>query len=243
MGVTPERCQEWEDLCKVRQHLTCLSITSDHYQGKSSLLWFANAGWPHFPVMQDLIPKTTKGTYAYQDTQLRTQTPAPEPVVSTLEPDVSTPEPAVLTPSSSKRGFSSLSDAISSSTSSSKKVRRNTPSALTALFGLQTTFQTTLQDFSTQLHGALVRPRVISQAPASDRLLASIESSKLNEGGLWLSQADLFEVLDLFCDNTLSALYVSVANAGKELSRKWVQWQLEHVRVVRASAPGGSEAP
>jgi hypothetical protein len=31
MGVTEERRPEWEDLCKVREHLTCrLSMTSDH---------------------------------------------------------------------------------------------------------------------------------------------------------------------------------------------------------------------
>ena len=31
MGVTEERYPEWEDLCKVREHLTCrLLMTSDH---------------------------------------------------------------------------------------------------------------------------------------------------------------------------------------------------------------------
>jgi len=123
MGVTPERHPEWEDLCKVREHLTCLSMTSDHYQGKSSLLRFANEGWPHFTAMQSLICKTTKGTHAYRGTQLGTQTPAPEPVVST--------------PSSSKRGSSSLDDAVASSSTSSKKRARNTPSTSTALYGLQ----------------------------------------------------------------------------------------------------------
>ena len=261
MGVTPERRSEWEDLCKVREHLTCLSMTPDHYQGNRSLHQFANKGWPHFTVMQSLIYKTTKGTHAYRGTQLGTQTPAPEPVISTPTPgpvvstptpgpvvSTPTPEPVISTPSSSKRVFSSLDDAIASSSTSSKKRARNTPSTSTALYGLQTTFQATLQDFATQVHGAFAQPlpqRVASQTPAIQRLLRSIASSTSSEGGAWLSHPEVLEVLNLFRDSsTVSTMYVTLAEAqeGEELSREWLRNQLEDARTARASAPGGSEA-
>jgi hypothetical protein len=234
--VTPERLPEWEDLCKVREHLTCLSMTSDHYQGNRSLLQFANKGWPHFTVMQGLIHKTTKGTHAYRGTQLGTQTPAPEHVVSTP-----TPEPVASASSSSKRLFSSLDDAIASTTSSSRKKARNTPSTSTALYSLQSS----LHDFANQMNGAFMRSRATPQTPAIQHLLQSVASSESSEGGTWLSQSEVMEVLDLFRDSDkVSSMYVTLVEAqdGERLSRMWLRRQLEHARTARTSAPGGSKA-
>jgi hypothetical protein len=235
--VTQERLPEWEDLCKVREQLTRLSMASDHYQGKSSLLRFANSGWPHFTAMQSLIRPTTKGTHAYRGTQLGTQTPAPEPVTST--------------PSSSKRGFSSLDDTGVSSSTSSKKRARSTPSVSTALYGLQNTldtFTTTMRDVFTQPLPQRTSPPTAAGA-AAGCLMDSIKLSKSSEGGAWLSQPEALEAFELFrTDRDASDMYLTISKkeGGEDLSRKWLRAQLELARTrvrTRASAPGGSEAP
>ena len=234
MGVTPERRPEWDDLCKVREHLTCLSMTSDHYQGKSSLLRFANEGWPHFTVMQSLIHTTTKGTHAYRGSQLGTQTPAPEPVGST--------------PSSSKRGFGSVDDTVLSSSASSKKRARTTPSTSTAIYGLQTT----IESFATTLHGALTQPlpgrvpQLPPQVDAVKRLVDSIGLSASSEGGAWLSPPEVNELLDFFYSNSVASTMYNAfptTQEGEKLSRAWLRKKLEFARMAHASAPGGSEAP
>jgi hypothetical protein len=223
--------------CQVHEHLTCLSMTSDHYQGNCSFIPFATKGWPHFSAMQSLIHKMTKGTHAYRGTQLETQTPAPEPIVLTL-----TSEPVILTPSSSKPVFSSLNDTVASSSTSSNKRVRNTPSTLSLIYGLQTT----IQDFSTQVYGALTQPppqHVASQTPMIQHLLRSVTSSASSKGGAWLSQPELLEVLDLFRDSsTVSTMYVMCAEEGEELSHEWLWRQLEQVRKKHVSGPGGSQA-
>jgi hypothetical protein len=232
MGVTQERLPEWDDLCKVREQLTCLSMASDHYQGNRNLLRFANSGWPHFTAMQGLISPTTRGTHAYRGTQLGTQTPAPEPVTST--------------PSSSKRGFSSLDNTEVSSSTSSKKRARSTPSVSTALYGLQNTldtFTTTMRDVFTQPLPQRASP-LTAAAAATRCLMDSIKSSKSSEGGAWLSQPEALEALEIFrTDCDASQMYVITNQEGGEnLSREWLRAQLELAR-TRASAPGGSEAP
>jgi hypothetical protein len=99
------------------------------------------------------------------------------------------------------------------------------------------------------MHGAFMQPlprRVPSQSAALNRLLNSVKSSESSEGGAWLSQREVLEVLDLFRDSeTVSNMYVALPETeeGEGLSREWLQRQLEHVRATRASAPGGSEAP
>ena len=183
--MTSETLPAWEDLCKVCEHLSCLSMTSDHYQNQNGKKYrpFANKGWPHMAAIEALIHKTTKGIHAYRGTQLGTQTPAPEPVVSTPVPElvvstlvpelvvltlvpelvVSTPvpEPVILTPSSSKHGFSSLNDTVASSSTSLNKRARNTLSTMTAIHGLQSTLET----FTTTLNSAYTHPIPVNVSP------------------------------------------------------------------------------
>jgi hypothetical protein len=156
---------------------------------------------------------------------------------------VSTPalELAVSTPSSSKRGFSSLDDAIASSSTSSKKRARNTPSTATALYGLQAF----LENFGNKVHDAFAKPpaqRDTPQALALQRLMTSIDSSILNEGGAWLSESEIFEALDLFRDDAnLSSMYNAFKPEGEHRSRAWLRRQLQQAKTSHASSSGGGE--
>ena len=150
-------------------------------------------------AMEELIHKTTKGTHTFRGTQLGTQTPAPEPVVSTPVPElvvstpvpelvVSTPvpEPVVSTPSSSKRGFSSLNDTVPSSSTSSNKRARNTLSTTTAIHGLQSTLET----FTTTLNSTYTQPINVSPINISPINISPINISPINISLPPLSQRD-----------------------------------------------------
>ena len=80
---------------------------------------------------------------------------------------------------------------------------------------------------------------------ATNRLYQSVSSSKLNEGRVWLSDPEVYQLFNLFSKNT----NISEQYAGLELktpedeafSRGWLRDLLDHM--AHAHAPGGSEAP
>jgi hypothetical protein len=156
---------------------------------------------------------------------------------------VSTPalELAVLIPLSSKHGFSSLDDAIASSSTSLKKRARNTPSTVTALYGLQAI----LESFGNKVHDAFAKPPAqcnTPQALALQCLMTSIDSSILNEGGAWLSESEIFEALDLFCNDTnVSSMYNVFKPEGEHWSCVWLWRQLQQVKTSHASSSGGGK--
>ena len=216
-------------------------MTSDHYQKKkNNYRQFANKGWPHLAAMEALIHTTTKGTHAYRGTQPATQTPVPEPVVST--------------PSSSKRGFNSLNDTqVSTSTSAStstNKRAKNTLTATTAMHGLQNTIETFSTTFRSHVKEPLnvsLNARITPQERAVQRLRKSIKSSTSSEGGAaWLSQPEVNEAYILFHDDaTLSGMYAGFAETqeDEDQSRIFLRLWLERAKTAHASEPGGSEAP
>ena len=189
----------------------------------------------------------TKGTHAYWSMQLGTQTPGLEPAILTLEPVISIPEP-VITPSSSKCGFSSLSNTTaSSSTTFSNKRVRNTPSTSMAVHGLQSC----IESFTNKVEDAFRTPLPLHSPCQStvslmtNCLYQSIRSSKLNEGGVWLSDPEVYQLFDLFSrNNNISSIYAGLLLATPEdetFSHGWLWDLLENMAHVHA--PGGSEAP
>ena len=189
----------------------------------------------------------TKGTHTYRGTQLGTQTPELEPVVSTPGSVNLTPEP-VATPSSSKRAFSSVSDATaSSSTTSSNKRARNSPSTSMAILGLRSC----LESFANKVEDAFRAPLPPRDPPpsivsrATNRLYQSITSSRLNEGRAWLSDPEVYQLFTLFSTNdNISDQYARLESQTPEdetFSRRWLRNLLENMACERV--PGGSGAP
>ena len=105
--------------------------------------------------------------------------------------------------------------------------------------------QNSLDGLTTTVHDAFMQPRITSETVATQRLYDSVKASKLNEGGPWLEETDLFEALEMCRDPSFSRVYVQMTHIkeDEEISCKWVRRHLENARAARTSAPGGSGAP
>ena len=84
-----------------------------------------------------------------------------------------------------------------------------------------------------------------TQSLAANRLLKSVQASASDEGGEWLSEPEVYELLGLFSkSNIISGMYANMLE-NEHHSRGWLWNLLEKMALEKAacaSAPGSSEA-
>ena len=69
------------------------------------------------------------------------------------------------------------------------------------------------------MHNALMQPpprHVTSESLAGKHLLESVKSSASSEGGVWLSQSEIFETLILFENSNISSMYVEMMESAED---------------------------
>jgi hypothetical protein len=69
MNVNDDMKLAWNELVKVCEHLSSLSMTSNHYQGNKEYRQFTKSGWPHYEAMDQIMPSNARGRYAHYASQ------------------------------------------------------------------------------------------------------------------------------------------------------------------------------
>ena len=229
MGVTPEMQQQWDELCRVCMHLTHSLITATCYQGKSNLSKYANKGWPHFTVMQELVTLITKGLHAHQGIQPTTNISTENTSSSSCIP----PPP--------KRTFDHLNNSGASSSTSLSKRPRNAIATQTVAFGLKTS----IDNFADIIHELTDKlcvhtPSLPLPPPHVQAIKHLYESIHSSEGGSWLSDSDFHQAMQLFEGSDRKCKTFNTLAGFKDGRKHLCLWLQAELGLVSISASAGA---
>jgi hypothetical protein len=241
MNVNAENQVEWDALCAVREHLSS-ATTTNRYQSNKDFAQFAKSGWPHLHAMDLLIGPTTRGDHAYHGTQAAASTSTG---LSSPSTPFDIPGPASSSSHPIKHKLSSY-DISAQSSASSKRKKASGLMEYSQLEGMISILKDAVSDIK-----AAQAPRAPAPAPASAPALAPappapapaptpelspaetlIRSVRRTEPG-WLSEDEVIAMTDLFrVDPSIGQDYLYYTKQATEsMTRKWVQKQLEKVKI------------
>jgi hypothetical protein len=235
MKEDDDRKPQWDELVRVRERMSTLLMISNYYQSNNAFGQFANRGWPHCAIMDQLSPSKAKGTHAHRGTQ---------PPASIAAPSSSSATPFDSVPGSSsmvsKRKQLSFDAPVESSHSSKRRKNQTQgPEYIDKIGNCIGAIETAIDKLShSQAETQPVRrPRRSHSLPpaqkpsqtvrsATAKILQAVESY----GDEWLPQDILLKIMQVFADEEKTAgIFLTIFRNKKEpkdLIRAWVDQQL-----------------